>query len=298
MSASLANPRLEPALAASAIPSSQLRAQAFFFESGDRPLYAVYHPTLRPRPGAPVLVHCHTLGVEQVTAYRVETQNARAAAAMGFPAFRYHSRGHGDSAGDFESVTFETLVEDALAAAAKARQCSGAARVIWVGVRFGALVAAQALRREGGAAGLALWEPVHKPHDYFRAMLRNVLFSQVVKGKKPSTTVEQLVRQIEQEGKVDVHGYYLHRALYISARGLDLASQLDGWRGPTLLAQVQRRSGLAAAHAALIATLEKAGAGVTAARVDEEPGWHFISNPAWEGADLVRHTADWLDALA
>src|SRR5438093_310666 len=76
-----------------------------YFESGDRPLYAVHHAPRAPRRDAPVLVHCHSLGVEQLTAYRAEVQLARGAAERGFHAFRWHARGHGDSAGDFADVT-------------------------------------------------------------------------------------------------------------------------------------------------------------------------------------------------
>src|SRR5262245_11836680 len=115
--------------------SPALDETPIFFASGDRPLYAVYHPPARPRPGAPVVVHCHGLGVEQITAYRVEVNCARRAAIAGLPAFRYHARGHGDSAGDFAAVTLESLVEDALAAASEATRRSGATRVVWLGVR-------------------------------------------------------------------------------------------------------------------------------------------------------------------
>jgi pimeloyl-ACP methyl ester carboxylesterase len=242
-------------------------------------------------------VQCHTLGVEQVTCYRVETENARAAAARGVPALRYHSRGHGDSGGDFDAVTFESLVEDACAAAAEARRRSGAPRVIWLGVRFGALVAAEALRRTGGGA-LALWEPVESTRDYFRGMLRNVLFSQVVRGEKRSIGVEQLLEQVERDGHVDVHGYYLHRALYATSRALELPALLPSWAGPTLLVQVQKRPTLAPPHAALIEALRARGARVTVGQVAEEPGWHFIANPAWESKALVAQTVEWLDALA
>jgi pimeloyl-ACP methyl ester carboxylesterase len=244
-----------------------------------------------------VVVHCHTLGVEQLTSYRVEVLSARAAAALGFPVLRYHARGHGDSGGDYADVTLETLTEDAVSAADFARRLSGAAGVVWLGVRFGALVAAGALRRVG-AAGLVLWEPVHKPADYFRAMLRNLLFSQVVKGQKPKTTVEQLMGTIEREGHVDVHGYYLHRALVRSAADAELGSLLDGWKGPTLMAQVQSRPRLAPAHAALASAIQGRGGPMRTAQVNEEPGWHFLSNPAWEGGGLAERTAEWLDALA
>ena len=277
-------------------PSVSNRAKPLFFVSGDRPLYGVYHPPLEARPDAPAVIHCHTLGVEQLTSYRVEALGARAAAAAGCPAFRYHSRGHGDSAGDFQAVTFESLVEDCLAAADEARRLSGARRVVWLGVRFGALVAAEALRRRSGA-GLILWEPAHKSQDYFRSMLRSLLFSQVVKGERPSTTVDQLLERLEREGAIDVHGYYLHRALYTTARVADLDRALEDWSGPTFLAQIQARPGMAPAHSVLASALEKRRARVTTAQINEEPGWHFLANPAWESAALVRRTAEWLDAL-
>jgi alpha/beta superfamily hydrolase len=269
-----------------------------FFTSADRPLYAVFHPPERHRPGAPVLVHCHTLGVEQLTSYRAEVRNAQAAARLGYPVFRFHARGHGDSAGDFADVTLASLVEDALAAGAKARALSGTERVAWLGVRFGALVAAEAIRREGGAAALVLWEPVHRPPDYFRSMLRGVLYSQVAQGKRPEASVDDLLAVIARDGRVDVHGYYLHHALVESAREANLSASLADWSGPTLLCQVQVRPRLWAAHAELAQALERRGARVATAQVHGEPGWHFISNPPWLGEDLVRHTAEWLDALA
>src|SRR5690242_12001905 len=43
-----------------------------FFDSGGRPLYGVYHAPVQPRAGAPVLVQCHSLGVEQIALYRAE----------------------------------------------------------------------------------------------------------------------------------------------------------------------------------------------------------------------------------
>jgi alpha/beta superfamily hydrolase len=274
-------------------------ARPLFFAIADRPVYAVFHPPHGARTRSAVVVHCHTVGVEQLTSYRVEVLGARAAAAAGYPVFRYHARGHGDSAGDLADVTFESLVQDARAAADHARRLSEASRVIWLGVRFGALVAAEAARGRADTAALALWEPVHDPQEYFRAMLRNLLFSLVVKGERPSVTVDQLFATIiEREGRVSVHGYYLHRPLIQSSRGRRLAQALASWAGPTFLAQVQPRGTLAPAHGALAAGLAKRGASVTVAQINDEPGWHFLANPAWEGAGLVERYAEWIDALA
>jgi pimeloyl-ACP methyl ester carboxylesterase len=253
-----------------------------------------------------VVVHCHSIGVEQVTCYRAEVLTARAAAAAGFPVFRYHARGHGDSAGDFADVTLESLTEDALAAAAEAQRRSGATRVIWLGVRFGALAAAGALSRTLArgrgrgleTAGLALWEPVHQSTDYFRGQLRGLIYSQVAEGKKPSATADELLARVTSEGRVDVHGYFLHRSLADSARDHPLAGRLEGWTGPTFIAQIQARRKFSAAHTALAEALGARGARVTTFQVGEEPGWHMVSNPAWESTALVRATEEWFRAVA
>lgn len=285
-----------------ALAAPPVRAPApetpLLFTSGERPLYAVYHAPVPGRDGAPVVVHCHSIGVEQVTCYRAEVLSARAAAASGFPVFRYHARGHGDSAGDFADVTLEGLIEDALAAGAEALRRSGASRVIWLGVRFGALVAAGARARGPETAGLALWEPVHHSVDYFRGQLRGLIYSQVAEGRKPSATADELLERVTSQGQMDVHGYFLHKALADSARDHPLASQLEGWSGPTLIAQIQARRRFSTAHAALAEALGARGARVTTFQVGEEPGWHMVSNPAWESTPLVRATEEWLRAVA
>ena len=282
----------------SAAPSTASQETPLFFEAAGRPLYGVYHAPAPGRAGAPLLVQCHSLGVELVTNYRNEVLCARAAAAAGFPVFRYHARGHGDSAGDFAAVTFAGLVEDALAAAGQGLARSGARGMVWLGVRFGALVAAAALERGGAPCGLALWEPVEEPAGYFRRQLRGLLFSRAAKGERPNATVDELLARVASEGQVDVHGYYLHRALVESVTGLGLAGLLAAWKGPTLLAQIQARPRLAPEHAALVEGLELRGVRVAVTRVAEEPGWHFISNPAWESEALVRETVEWLRAVA
>ena len=269
-----------------------------FFDSGGRPLYAVHHEPAVRRPGAPVIVQCHSVGVEHVASYRFEVLAARAAAAAGFPVFRHHASGHGDSSGDFAAVTLDSLVADALAARDEALGRSGATRALWAGLRLGALVAACACGRSGGAAGLALWAPVHRPMDYFRGQLRGLLYGQVAEGRKPSATVDELLAQIERDGKVDVHGYYLHRALVASTRGESLAARIAGWAGPTFLAQVGGVTRLSPDNAALVQALGAHGARVTVCQVAKEPGWHFYENPPWECPPLVAAYEEWLHALA
>ena len=269
-----------------------------FFESAGRPLYGVYHAPARERADAPVLVQCHGLGVEQIAVYRVEVLNARAAAAAGIPVFRYHARGHGDSAGDFSAVDFDGLVEDALAAAFEARRLAARPHTAWLGVRFGGLVAARALALDSTSRALAMWEPATRPSDYFRGQLRSMLFYQVAQGQRPDATVDQLLERLERDGRVDVHGYYLHRRIVESSRDEDLSWALASWSGATLIAQIENRARLSPRIGALVAELEGRGARVSTSIVRDEPGWHFTQNPAWECAELVGDTVRWLNALA
>jgi pimeloyl-ACP methyl ester carboxylesterase len=277
------------------VPAPTSTEIPFFFTSADRPVYAVFHAARRARPGAAGVVLCSSIGLEQLTCYQNEVMAARALADHGFPVLRYHPRGHGDSAGDFVDVTITSLTEDARAAGAVMQERTGGGRLAWLGVRFGALAAAGAA--EPGAA-LALWEPVQSPSDYFRAWLRGILFSSVSHGERPTTTVDELLSEVDARGMVDVHGYHLHRALLESAREASLEVALAAWSGPALLVQVQQRRGLAPAHERLAGSLRERGATVTTALVHEEPGWHFMQNPAWESTEIVNQTVEWFDALA
>lgn len=315
-----------PAHAPQATPFSRAAAPETpcFFESHGSPIFAVFHAASPGRANAPVVVHVHGLGVEQITLYRQEVLAARAAAAVGFPVLRWHARGHGDSAGSSADVTLASLVADAQAAADEALRRSGATRVIWLGVRLGALVAALAGGPHSGrrdAAGFVLWEPVAKPADFFRMQLRTLLFSQVAGGKKPDATVDQLLARLERDGTLDVLGYTLYQSTRASFDGASLVDALRGVSAPVCVAQVQARAKLAPAHVQLVealagqitdaaleaATPAAAGAQVGVAgghavvrtrTIHEDPGYQLMSNPAWQCDALTRLTVEWLDALA
>lgn len=313
-----------PAPAAPATPFSRAVAPETpcFFESHGSPIYAVFHAAAPGRTDAPVVVHVHGLGVEQITLYRQEVLAARAAAAAGFPVLRWHARGHGDSAGSSADVTLASLVADAQAAADEAMRRSGATRVIWLGVRLGALVAALAggpRSGRGEAAGFVLWEPVAKPADFFRMQLRTLLFSQVAGGRKPDATVDQLLARLERDGTLDVLGYTLYQSTRASFEGASLVDALRGVSAPVCVAQVAARAKMAPAHVQLVEALggavtepaadapaaSNAPSGVAGGRavlrtrtIHEDPGYQLMSNPAWQCDALTRLTVEWLDALA
>lgn len=272
-----------------------------FFSSAGRPLYGVFHPANTAIGKKQVVVICHTIGAEHMLTQRIEVLGARVAANAGFAAFRYNARAHGDSAGEPRDLTFEDIVEDACAAADMARELSGASRIIWVGVRLGCLIAAEAMCRRDDAGALALWEPLHRGGDYFRAAVRSIIFAQIAKGKRPSINVDDMLKQLERDGELSILTGYVYRPLYRSARETDLARSLQNWNGNTLIVQIQRRRTLSDDNEHLRSTLKQrvADAKVSAVLISQELPWNIPSGdrPQWTSDDLLSATKEWLDGL-
>jgi len=262
-----------------------------FFESDGRPLYgAVY---LARQPATRIAIFCNSFS-ENHCEGRAEAIAARIIAANGHSAFVYHPRAHGDSAGDIEDLRFEDLIDDAVNAATYARSRSGASEIVWVGIRFGALVAAHAIRRMDGSKGLALWEPALNARDYLLKSMRHVIYYEMSLGERPSMTVEQISERLEREGKVSLLGFDLYRRFFESAETADLLEALQPWRGPTLIAQFQQHSRLSRAHSQLRETLTGRGVNVRAVLHCGSDG----TDPWWTPEEIARQTGGWLDELA
>jgi len=266
-----------------------------FFDSGDRPLYGVIRRGLRR--DAPVVLFCNSFAADHDAKWRAEVIGAQVAAQHGYTTFSYHPRGHGDSAGNFADVTFEGLVEDAQSAACYALQKSGASRIVWIGIRFGALVAAEALRRRKDAVALAVWEPIHSAHAYFRELLRQNLYKDLALGRRPSMTADQMMERLGREPSLGVPGFELYRTFSESASAADLLQSLETWDGPTLVAQFRRREKLARENIRLQNVLERRGARVTASVFVEKSNPNSQIPPQWFNEDLILRTAAWLDGL-
>jgi pimeloyl-ACP methyl ester carboxylesterase len=269
------------------------------FVSSGRPLYGVFHPAATAGHKDRVLVFCHSLGVEHMVTQRIETLGARAAASAGFAVFRFDARAHGDSAGDLEEVTLTDLVDDACAAADYARELSGASGIIWVGVRFGCFIAAEAIARRDDAAALALWEPLHQGDDYFNAALRAMFVCEVAAGKRPRATIDDLLTRLRRGGLLPVVGGFIYHSLYQSTHAADLSCSLQSWGGHTLIAQVQRRPVLSAKNELLRSEIQQRGGRVTFALIGQEPAWSMlpIQYPQWTSDSLLATTKEWLCEL-
>lgn len=129
-------------------------------------------PRLRPR-GAAVLL-CNPFGEEAVRAHRAYRVLARRLDEAGYPAMRFDYAGTGDSSGDIGDRAggghgVADWLADIAAAADALRAESGQSRIVVVGLRLGATLAAlaaqQGLLRP---AHLLLWDPVVDGAAYLR----------------------------------------------------------------------------------------------------------------------------------
>jgi pimeloyl-ACP methyl ester carboxylesterase len=270
-----------------------------FIESGETPIYAlVCEPTdcsLRPN----ALIACHSYGPEQSVGARLLSLAARQAASFGFTALAFHGRGHGDSAGDFADVTFDTLIEDALAAADQISERGSSIGIVWLGLRFGALVAAAASARHANSKAIVLWEPVHSGTEYVVELIRGLQFSELARGKTSGVTVAELIHQLENKRRVEVLGSFIHPAFYKTVRKLWLSNLMASWVGPTLIAQIQPRMRLSPPNRELALELTQRGSRVDTMLVREAPGWQFpMWRQPWISPELLAETGAWLDALA
>jgi len=103
------------------------------------------------------VVLCGTIGYESVCAHRSVRHFAERAAALGFPAMRFHYDGIGDSAGtEHDPGRWEAWQQSVLEAVRELRLVTGVPSVCLSGIRLGALIANAAARRSSDVVGLAL----------------------------------------------------------------------------------------------------------------------------------------------
>ena len=115
---------------------------------------------LHEADGGAAVVMCGAPGFEQLCAHRGWRELADALAARGFPTLRFDWRGCGDSlGGDGDPARVAAWEESLELALAFARKTLRPRRIVLVGLRFGATLAASVAARDRGVDGLALLAP-------------------------------------------------------------------------------------------------------------------------------------------
>lgn len=107
------------------------------------------------------VVLCNPFGQEAVRSHRMYRVLSERLARAGVACLRFDYFGTGDSDGEDEQVTLKTCVENTLRADQELRRVAGCTHVSWLGLRFGAAVAAFAsISAQHKPDRLFLWDPI------------------------------------------------------------------------------------------------------------------------------------------
>jgi alpha/beta superfamily hydrolase len=206
----------------------------------------------------------HSFAMEQIHLSRLDTQLARALSASGFPVLRFHGQGYGDSIGGMEGISMTSHLADASDAVDLMMEQDGVETVGVMGSRFGGTIAALTADRKR-LPFMAAWEPIINGKLYVRDFFRSRVFSEIVlqAGKGSSTDVDQLRRELESTGRVDVKGFELTRTAHDEISALDLVRDMQNFAGSGLLVGISRSGTPSSAVTKLAGRLEQLGADIS-----------------------------------
>jgi exosortase A-associated hydrolase 2 len=266
--------------------------QPFFFEPDGFRLFAIAHRPEQAAAGVAVVV-CHPYGEEKQLSYPVLVRFARMLEHDGFAVLRFDCRGHGDSQGEVDDATLESQVSEALAAGQKARELFDVREVVFLGLRLGASVAVRAAEREPAIAGLVLWSPIVKGGQYVDELIRKRLFADMLAKRRPSR--EQVLKELAQEGRLEIEGNFLSRRMSDEISGIDLPAEVAAFRHPVLVSWIKSAAHPATAGESLVHAYEAVGAPCTFERAAEQPFWERSAlYDRYFPADLFEVTRRWM----
>lgn len=203
-----------------------MRGPSFgYLDDGQRPLYVGVYPALESAKGTVLL--CGPLCLEATHAAPVWNRWARQLAEQGWNAVRLDWSGSSESGGDFEAVGFEDWLSD-LERVYQQLNASTSGPIVLMGLRGGALVAAQAFSKGLGAA-LVLWEAPASGQAHLMEVLRRKLAADyALSTSGPRKTRDDYVRDLQAGGIVEVEGFRWTRQFWDSLEKVKLPELTKG----------------------------------------------------------------------
>lgn len=225
-----------------------------FFGAGEEMMCGSLHPAASSDRGT-VVVLCPPLGFDLICCYRSWRILAERLAAAGFDVLRFDYLDTGNSAGNPEEphqvARWQRSIELAVD---HARARTGAARVVLVGFRLGATLAACAAPAIPGVDSLVLWSPFRSGRLYARELIG---LARLSRPESPEA--------IDASGDVEAAGFLVTRATLDELSDLDILA-LPEQPAPRVLV-IERED--FPSDSRLLAHLTQLGSEVT---VDRLPG--------------------------
>lgn len=185
--------------------------EAFFFGPPATQLFGAYHPPqgASRREG---IVLCNPFGQEYMRAHRSFRRLAINLAAKGFSVLRFDYRGTGDSASTLQTVTAKDWLDDIELAIQELMDVAGVQKVSLLGLRLGALLAADVAVKNKSVSKLVLWDPIVSGQAYIDEILAEI----VVK--------ESRSRFVAQDGSLQFNGFSMPSSFKESLSNFNLCS--------------------------------------------------------------------------
>jgi predicted alpha/beta hydrolase len=262
-------------------PKRRYREEAMFLGRDALKMFAcAYIPERQP---IGIVVVCPSVLEDFRRNYRREVLLARSLVRRNVAVLRFHYRGCGNSDGDSNDLSLESMVEDTLFAVEWLKARVGSDPTVLVGTRLGSFPAAITSRLKGSA--LTLWDPVVEPIPYFREAFRARLIREL--GRGGGGTSISIDEEMRSKGSVDVIGYSIGRRLYEDLAGRRLKDEIGEQKRSLLLAQIRPGSSLRDEYVSLARSLGERGFSVATVVLDGNESWGFES-VRWQ-AEESRH---------
>ena len=237
---------------------------------------------LHDAPGSCGVVLCGAQGYEQLCAHKSWRALAERIAALGFPVLRFDYGGAGDSLGtDRDPDRLEDWLESVRLAITELKARTGVDRIVLVGLRLGATLAARVASEMGGVAGIAMLAPVASGRAYARELSA---FARMV--ARPATGPVG----VEPPPGLEVQGFLLSNDTQASLKSFELMAGATAPAPKLLLVSPDTQAN----SAAIREHFEKLGADV--ATGDFANYAQFIAEPTFSKTPEVAFAAvtDWL----
>jgi exosortase A-associated hydrolase 2 len=272
------------------------RLSPFFLDSGATKLFALLTaPRSEAAPKAAVLF-CPPFG-EEIAKSRVTcAMQARALAAAGHGALSVDLSCTADSEGEFAAASWEQWLSDVETAARWLTSLGKAERIAVLGLRLGALLAIDWLRRtEIPVSAAVLWQPVVSGRQFLKQFLRVRTVADTVAGET-KTTVEGLLGELRMGRTLEVGGYAVSPALAAQLQSVELDRLWSAALPPVAWFEIVASEGdeLAPASAKTVALARGLGAAVTTHVVVDQQFWR--STEIMAAPRLVAATSEHLAA--
>jgi pimeloyl-ACP methyl ester carboxylesterase len=218
----------------------------FYFGTGERRLFGIYEAAQR-LPARRAVLLCHPWGPDYVHAYRAQRQLAKMLTAAGMHVMRFDYYGTGDSAGETTAGDPDSWTTDIGAALEELQDTTETTRISVVGLRLGAVLAAQAAARSAARSDIAieslvLWDPVIRGTEYLAEL--HAAGGGGRWWRKPAPR-----RPAADGGGHEIMGFPLTDRMAAGIRGIDLAALAPDLPARTLVVTSQSASAKVAAVA-------------------------------------------------